>query len=317
MKAEGSIYRPLAPKQTQPRMARHDIVCLHTMVGNLTSTDRMFHENGYGGTESHFGVGGKWGPDLDKGWDGKAFQWVDTVYTADANFEGNDRVISIETADNAPSRVEDIQPWTNRQLDTIVDLVAQLCRTYDIPPVLIPDTKPGRRGIGYHRQGCEHSDGLGSHPGWLVAGGERWSRAKGKGCPGQARIRQLETVVIPRVKALLAGSPLPTGDDMSDADVRAIKAALSAQVDQIVAKLKPLIAAEVAAQNLKWQNQPVDLGPFAGSTLPDAQGNPSTRHTAGNLLEYSAAHAAQANRNTQAILARLPESADVPEPDHT
>ena len=34
-------YRPLGV-QTEPRMAGHDVVCLHTMVGYLSSTDRYF-----------------------------------------------------------------------------------------------------------------------------------------------------------------------------------------------------------------------------------------------------------------------------------
>lgn len=174
------------------------------MVGYLTSTDAMFREGGYSGTESHFGVGGAWGGDLAKGYDGKVFQWQDTAYTADANLDGNHRIISIETADNAPKLVRDIRPWTPKQLDAIVKIIAWACKTHDIPPVLIPDSKPGRRGIGYHRQGCEHSLGVGRVPGFLVAGGERWSNAKGKECPGPQRIAQISTIIIPRVKALLS-----------------------------------------------------------------------------------------------------------------
>lgn len=300
MKFSGAVYRPLAARQTQPKMIRHDIICLHTMVGFLSSTDDMFHKNGWGGTESHFGVGGKWGPDKAKGWDGKIFQWQDTAYTADANFQGNPRVISIETADNAPKFVEDIEPLTDRQIDSIVDIMVWACTTYDIPPALVPDSKPGRRGIAYHRQGCEHSDGLGSHEGWLVPGGERWSTSLGKGCPSPARIKQLKTIIIPRVQARL------NGDDMSAEDVRQIKDAIPTTAE-IAKALKPVIAAEVAAQLKAWQNQPVDLGAFAGGALPKPDGTPSTQHTAGNLLEYSAAHAAEANRNTQAILKRLPD----------
>jgi len=194
----------LLGNQTQPKMRSHDIICLHTMVGYLTSTDTMFKANGYGGLESHFGVGGKWGPDAGKSLDGTVYQWQDPTYTADANLDGNHRVISIETADNAPRSADDIEPWTQRQLDAIVDLVAWLCKRYDIPAELIKDTKPGRRGIAYHRQGCRHSQGLGV-PGFLVAGGEKWSASVGKVCPGTRRIAQLQNIVIPRVKAQLSG----------------------------------------------------------------------------------------------------------------
>lgn len=255
-KYSGATYRPLATKQGQPAMSSHDIVCLHTMVGNLTSTDNMFHENGWGGTESHFGVGGKWGPDAGKGWDGKVFQWQDTGFTADANFQGNHHVISIETADNAPSKIEDIAVWTPAQLDSIVKLVAWACKTYDIPAVLVADSKPGRRGIAYHRQGCEHSDGLGSHPGWLVKGGERWSTSLGKGCPGPARIAQLRDIVIPRVNELLSGDIVTPGD-------------IDKIVSEIVAVLRPVIRAEiihVITTEKLVPNKPTNPGdPAAGS----------------------------------------------------
>lgn len=226
----GASYRPLSPVQGQPKMESHDIVCLHTMVGNLYSTDLMFHRNGWGGTESHFGIGGKWGADVGHNLEGDVYQWQDTVYTADANYQGNHHVISIETGDNAPSKVEDIAEWTPAQLSSIVAVVAWVCETYDIPPVLVPDSKPGRRGIAYHRQGCEHSDGLGSHPGWLVPGGERWSLSLGKGCPGPARIAQLQSVVIPRVQMKIL-----TGVDMTKAEL----------IDGVVSALTPVIRSTV------------------------------------------------------------------------
>lgn len=190
-------------------MARHDIVCLHTMVGYLTSTDAMFRRGGWSGTESHFGVGGKWGGDVAKDYDGEVFQWQDTGWRADANLDGNPRIISIETADNAPNLVRDIQPWTPKQLDAIVKIIVWACKTHDIPAVLIPDSKPGRRGIGYHRQGCEHSSGVGKVPGFLVAGGERWSSSLGKECPGPQRIAQIKAIIIPRVQAALKPKPKP------------------------------------------------------------------------------------------------------------
>jgi hypothetical protein len=164
------------------------------MVGYLKSTDTMFKKNGYGGTESHFGVGGIWGSDLPANLDGVVYQWQDLDYRADANLEGNHRLISIETADNAPQFAKDILPWTPKQVDAIIRLVTELCRKYDIPPVLIPDSKSTRRGIGYHAQGI---------PPNLVSGGERWSKANGKECPAARRILQIKQVIIPGVQAAL------------------------------------------------------------------------------------------------------------------
>lgn len=195
----GAAYKPLGP-QTEPRMTGHDVVCLHTMVGYLSSTDAYFRAAngvGYAGTESHFGVGGQWGKDASLGLDGTVWQWQDIAYQADANLDGNPTTISIETADNA---ARPIKPWTPLQCEAIAQILAWLCsreahaecpsswtcHREGIPLALIPDTKPGRRGIGYHRQGCDP---------WRVNGGVKWSGSSGKDCPTEARIAQVPTVI--------------------------------------------------------------------------------------------------------------------------
>lgn len=175
-------WRPLGP-QTQPKMRAHDIICLHTMVGSLWGTDAYFKQSGYGGSESHFGVGH----------DGETLQWQDLDYSADANTNGNWHIVSIETADTGEgfpkwnTTGDNVPPWTPKQISRLADLVAWLCRQYNIPCELIPDSKPSRRGIGFHRLGV---------PGYVVAGGELWSTARGKVCPGQRRINQIPDIVL-------------------------------------------------------------------------------------------------------------------------
>ncbi len=203
-------YKPLGP-QTEERMKAHNIVCFHTMVGYLASTDPYFRTaNGLGfqGTESHFGVGGKWGPDLKLGLDGKTWQWQDLMFTADANYQGNPDVISIETADNA---ARPIQPWTPLQVAELARLSAWLslpsthsgcpttwkCHQVGIPLVLVPDTLPGRRGFGWHAQGTV---------GKTVPGGLVWSPNAGKDCPTAARITQIPGILA-RARAIVAGTP--------------------------------------------------------------------------------------------------------------
>lgn len=228
-------FHPLGA-QTETRMTGHDVICLHTMVGYLISTDGYFRISngpGYRGTESHFGIGGPWGPDLGGGLDGATWQWQDLAFGADANLDGKQRVISIETADNAPARPEDIAAWSPAQLDEIVDLVAWLCtraahakcptswecHRSGIPPVLIPDTKPYRRGIGWHAQGVP---GVG-----LVPGGVQWSNSPGKSCPTRRRIEQLHLIVVPRVRAKVANPPIPEEDEMTQEMVeRAVRKVL-------------------------------------------------------------------------------------------
>ncbi len=194
----GAEWDPLGP-QTQPRMARHDIVCVHTMAGTFLGTDDYFHQNGYGGTESHFGLAGS----------GRLKQWQDLDFTADANYEGSDRVISIETADMGESFPawggSDVPEWTDRQIDVLVAAIRWLCDRYDIPKQLVASSAPGQRGIAYHRQGID-GNFTGPYKGRQGVG-ERWSKSGGKVCPGDRRIRQLIEIVIPRV----------TGDDFMSA----------------------------------------------------------------------------------------------------
>ena len=193
------IWDPLGP-QTQPRMTRHDIVCFHTMVGSLAGTNSMFHDQGYNGTESHFGVGG----------DGTTRQWQDTDYTADANLNGNHRIISIETADYGEPAFGKwdtgnsalVPAWTDAQIRALAEITAACCEAYSIPLALVPDSLPIRRGIAYHRQGIDP---------WRVPGGEQWSAARGKACPGDRRIAQVGQVI--ELARHLTAGPLGARDD--------------------------------------------------------------------------------------------------------
>lgn len=202
-------YRPLDGTPAQAgRLLTPDIIGLHTMAGTLAGTDAFFQRNGYGGTFSHFGVGGA----------GQCYQWQDTELRGAANLNGNHRIISIETADTGETFPkwwgEDVPAWTGLQLDTLAQLIAHLCREHGIPCQLIPDSRPGRRGIAPHR--------LGINP-WRVPLGELWSSATSKVCPGERRLAQLPELLA-RTQALLnPPPPVParptfrTHDAMEDA----------------------------------------------------------------------------------------------------
>jgi len=205
--------RPLSDAQTQPRMRAHDFFCFHTMVGSLAGTRAMFANNGYGGTESHFGTGGN----------GELEQWQDLAFTADANYLGNPTVISVENADLGPgfdrwdtNNSAAVPAFTDAQLKTLVALGTAACLPgtnpasmhtdcpHDwtcyregIPPRLAADTKPGRRGLAYHAMGVPGNG--------LVPGGVAWSTARGKVCPGARRIRQLKDTVVPLISAVVSG----------------------------------------------------------------------------------------------------------------
>ena len=175
-------WHPLTrPMSTTP--LTHDVICLHTMVGTLEGS--WSWSNRPGGTYWHFGIGG----------DGETWQCQDLRYRSAANLNGNWHVIPIETEDTNrgvfPTPWAD-PLWTEAQLDAIARLTAWLCVRFNIPPVLIPDTLPGRRGIGFHQQGIDPV---------RVPGGEKWSNAVGKTCPARRRSQVQE--VIRRVQAII------------------------------------------------------------------------------------------------------------------
>lgn len=172
------------------------------MVGTLEGTDSMFRRDGYGGTESHFGT--------DEG--SRIVQWQDTDFQADANLEGNDDAISIENQDwgiNNWKGEGPVPPFTNAQLNSLITLCTELCLTHDIPPRQLLDSEDASRGIGTHRLGI---DPYRKH-------GEHYSESFAKSCPGDARIKQTNEIIIPRVAIRVrdALSPTPKTPFISEA----------------------------------------------------------------------------------------------------
>jgi hypothetical protein len=198
-----AAWRPFDNKGTT--LLRRDIVCVHTMVGSLTGSFNW--ANRPGNPYWHFGIAGT----------GEAWQCHDLRYRSAANLEGNPYVIPIETADMGhpfgpwSGNCGDVPAWTGAQVDKLVELIAWLCVRYDIPPTIIPDTKAGRRGLAYHRQGVPNS------PEW-EAGNLKWSSSVGKCCPDWRRIEQFKTKVVPRVRALV----LEEDFDMDAAEAEAM-----------------------------------------------------------------------------------------------
>jgi hypothetical protein len=94
-------------------------------------------------------------------------------------------------------------------MDKLVDIIAWCCGRFDIPPVSIPNTLPGNRGLAFHRQGID-----GNFPpepsifAGRVPDGELWSKFRGKVCPGDRRIKQFVEVVVPRVRAQVEGDDM-------------------------------------------------------------------------------------------------------------
>lgn len=194
---EQALWKPFNGSwQEQPKMAKYDLIILHTMVGTLNGTDSFFRRNGYSGTFSHFGVGG----------DGAVIQWQDTAFRSAASGAANSRAISIEAADIGPEfpkwNTADgnaVPSWNPNQIRSLTSLIAWICKSHSIPCLIVEDSKSTRRGVAYHRLGV---------PGFAVPGGELWSSARGKVCPGQRRINQIPGIIL-GAKKILSGTNTP------------------------------------------------------------------------------------------------------------
>src|SRR5687768_7056007 len=101
-------------------MARYDVVCIHTIVGNAPAH------------AAHFST---WA-------NGKIGQSRDTHYRSAANLDGNHRVIAIENADGA----QDV-PLTDAQVEACAKILAWAHKVHGIPLQMCPDSRPGSRGL--------------------------------------------------------------------------------------------------------------------------------------------------------------------------
>jgi N-acetylmuramoyl-L-alanine amidase len=183
-------------------MARYDVVCVHTIVGHPPAN------------AAHFSTRA----------DGYVWQSRDTRYRSAANYNGNPRVIAIENEDMGPAygawNTNDghaVPGFTAAQVESIAQICAWANRTHGIPLVLCPDSKPGSRGIGYHREGIDSPTGFAGYQyGGRVSGGEVWTTSPGKVCPGDRRITQVINQIIPRARQIAGLEHDMTPDELLD-----------------------------------------------------------------------------------------------------
>jgi hypothetical protein len=167
-------------------MERYDIVCIHTIVGFAPAH------------AAHFSTYA----------DGSIDQSRDTAFQSAANLYGNPRVIAIENEDAG----KDI-PLSDAQVDACAEILAWAHLEHGIPLQLCPDSRPGSRGLAYHRQGVDGNFEGYRFPG-RVSGGEKWSTSFGKVCPRDVRIAQLP-LILARARQIIEGD-----DPMADPAVQ-------------------------------------------------------------------------------------------------
>jgi len=170
------------------KMQRYDIVCIHTIVGYAPAHAAHFSTSG-GGT---------------------IWQSRDTKYRSAANLNGNHRVIAIENEDHGPAfgswNTRDghaVPALTDAQVEANAQILAWAHKTHGVPLQLAPNSRPGSRGLAYHRQGID-GNWSGYAYGGRVSGGEVWTEHRGKVCPGDRRIAQLPAILA-RAKQIVNG----------------------------------------------------------------------------------------------------------------
>lgn len=179
-------WRPLPEADDQALIVPTQMIA-HSIVGSARSAYNYFRD----------------GTSIESHWifpkDGAAWQVMEATRRADANYLANRRhdgtgALSAETEDNGSP---DTDPWTDPQLERLIDWFRWGHRTFGIP--LRVCRTPDEPGIGFHTL----------HP-------YHWTNVRGKTCPGVVRKRQFYDIIVPTLAGRpTTDTPFDEEDDMA------------------------------------------------------------------------------------------------------
>jgi hypothetical protein len=130
---------------------------------------------------------------------GAAIQYIDMDLQCWASSAGNASLVAFESEGGLGTSAQlNAEPWTENQCQWAARILRHLHDTEGVPLQAMPDSLPTSRGFGTHR--------LGISP-WRVAGGEVWSSANGKECPGNAKVAQVPHIIELAVRLTSRRSP--------------------------------------------------------------------------------------------------------------
>lgn len=185
----GAVWDPISDRDRIPIQPRG--LSIHTAVTN--TSDLYGTRRGQGGTYAHF-----YNPK-----DGKLRQHQELDRMARADLEGNAYLISVENWDGYPNGYPpywkhggDVPPFTQAQVHALADLFAFLVKYCGIPNrIATPDNVTG---LVWHRLGISGNFGRydpKNRATWSrEQTGKRFSTARGKLCPGDRRIAQIQEI---------------------------------------------------------------------------------------------------------------------------
>ncbi|MGH3812685.1 MAG: N-acetylmuramoyl-L-alanine amidase [Pseudonocardiaceae bacterium] len=159
------------------------------------------------------------------------FQYRDTTWQADANYNANDFAVSIETQGFEAGE------WTTAQLDAIKALLTWLHHTHGIP--LRRCAAPFDAGVGYHT---------------LFGAPSAWTPVA-KSCPGPDRKRQFHQLLEPWMRG---GAPTPPPED--DVNLDDIINPHADKKDQLSVGEALRIAANASVRTEQRQRRLLDQG---------------------------------------------------------
>jgi hypothetical protein len=220
-----AVWRPVTRYQSGPLHVRatQRRLIFHTAISSAKSLHSFFQQPGR--ATPHFYVNDA----------GNIEQYIDTDYRSTANLNGNHDCITVESSDEGGRRLS----WTDAQITTLARLSVWCHHRHRIPLLRCPSSRPGTRGIGWHRLGIDGN--FPQPPGHLlggrVNGGEKWSLSFGKTCPGNAKIQGTVERIIPRASEILEGD-----DIMQQEDFERINRIVTRAVNDAVKPLERALA---------------------------------------------------------------------------
>lgn len=180
-----AIFLPITANKGRKKLSIYNRVNLHVAVSESKSLYRFFNRTGQ--VDSHFYVRK----------DGVVEQYVDTAYRAFADLDGNDATISIETQGGL--RNANTEQWTGAQVKALAELYLWCVETHGIKLQIAKDSKIGSssHGLSWHRLGIDGN--FPKLPNILAGriqrgGGMYYTKSRGKICPGDAKIKQVEEI---------------------------------------------------------------------------------------------------------------------------
>ncbi len=186
----GATRMELQPESDSQQAIRPTQFIVHSIAGPWTAKRTFEYWRDSTNLESHFGLG----------YEGDLGQFIGTETRADANAAANRRpdgtgAVSIETASNTKAS----DPWTDAQVEQLINVGVWLHRTHGIPLRLCRSSDDD--GYGWHRQF------------------DAWNPSA-HACPGPARIAQFKTVVFPGIVARATGTTTEEDDvALTDSDI--------------------------------------------------------------------------------------------------